>query len=386
LQQVQQAAAERDRLNLIFERASQVALALFDVLSRQLLVANQRFLALTDNAHQFGTHDLVGRTWDELAMGSLTQQADELWRQALATTSFIRIPEANITFPGVGQNGVWDVTLTPVAETHDSQQIRYILVSAVDISEQTAVRKELERLDRLKDEFLSAASHELRTPLTTLIGYSHILAEITNQPQKHGPGEIEKRVSQIATTIQTQLQRMNRLVEDIVDVTRLQSGTITLNPADVNLADVVERATQEAPMLGARQPVEIKASDEIIRVRADADRLHQVLINLLQNAITYAPASPQYSIRLRCVQDERTGQAWAQIEVQDWGPGIPREKQAAIFDRFFQVTVDNRRARKGLGLGLYIVRQIIEQHGGTVFVESEIGQGSNFIIRLPPLP
>jgi signal transduction histidine kinase len=72
--------------------------------------------------------------------------------------------------------------------------------------------------------------------------------------------------------------------------------------------------------------------------------------------------------------------------VQDWGPGIPREKQAAIFDRFFQVTVDNRRARKGLGLGLYIVRQIIEQHGGTVFVESEIGQGSNFIIRLPPLP
>ncbi len=386
LQQVQQATAERDRLSLIFEQASQVALALFDVASRQLLVANQRFLNLTDEAHQFGTRDLAGRTWDELAMGPMAQQADELWRQTLATTSFVRIPEANIGSTNAGQDSVWDVNLTPVTEIHDQQRMRYVLVSAVDISEQIAARKELERLDRLKDEFLSAASHELRTPLTTLTGYGHILAEITNQTEKGGPGEIEKRVAQIAMIIQAQLQRMNRLVEDIVDVTRLQSGNITLNLGDVNLADVVERAAQEAPMMGAQHPVEVDVpADEIIRVRADADRLHQVLINLLQNAITYAPASPQYSVRLRCVQDDRTGQAWAQIEVQDWGPGIPRDKHAAIFDRFFQVTHDNRRARKGLGLGLYIVRQIVEQHNGAVFVESESGQGSTFIVQLPPL-
>jgi signal transduction histidine kinase len=239
-------------------------------------------------------------------------------------------------------------------------------------------------LDRLKDEFLSSASHELRTPLTTLNGYGYILGDIAKQAQQSGSLETGQRIAHIVTIIQSSLQRMNRLVEDIVDVTRLQSGNIALNLVDVNLAEIVQQAAQEAHMLGAQQPIEVDVpDDDAVWVRGDVDRLHQVLINLLQNAITYAPSSPRFELRLRRTQDERTGQALAQIEVQDWGPGIPPEKQDAIFDRFFQVTQDSRRARKGLGLGLYIVRKLIEQHRGIVFVESRVGQGSTFIIRLP---
>ncbi|HEY8599581.1 MAG TPA: CheR family methyltransferase [Thermomicrobiales bacterium] len=225
-------------------------------------------------------------------------------------------------------------------------------------------------LHRLQEQFLSLASHELRTPLTSLRGYLQML-----QRQKR-TGEPNERVERYTANALGQVDRLDRLVNDLVDVVRLQHAKYTLDRRPLDLAVLAEHVVETAQALTA-QPIHLTRPDAPVLIQADAGRIEQVLLNLLNNAVTHAPDSPQILVAVR--QIDRV----AEVRVQDTGPGIPPEALATIFSRFQQVTGGDRQASRGLGLGLFISRELVIAHGGTLNVESAVGQGSTFILRLP---
>jgi signal transduction histidine kinase len=259
-----------------------------------------------------------------------------------------------------------------------------MLVSAVDVTDQIRARDELRHLDQLKNVFLSSASHELRTPLTSTIGYLHVMQRLLAVPSDQRSPEQEARIRTIAETLSVQTGRLRRLVNDLVDVSRLQSGRIVFERSTIDLAEVAREAVAEANGLIADQTVTIELTTDgaPFPLLADQQRLVQVVSNILSNALTYAAQSKRIAVRVERVNGAGNGAVLACLSVADSGPGIAPEQQVAIFDRFYQVGGDEG-SRHGMGLGLYLARQIVEQHGGSIQVESTPGAGSTFRVLLP---
>jgi two-component system CheB/CheR fusion protein len=237
-----------------------------------------------------------------------------------------------------------------------------------------AIRDITERsLHRLQDEFLSLASHELRTPLTPLQGTLQLLLK---QMQDLPADTPQRRYAERALA---QVKQLGRLVSDLLDVTRLQSGKYTLNLEPVRLDTLLPQIIETAQTQTSTQTIRFEDDDGPLTVSGDAGRLEQVIVNLLNNAMTYAPQSKQIDVRLHRVGQE------AEIQVQDYGKGIPEADLPHLFSRFYQAARGDKRSNKGLGLGLYIAHEIIEAHSGQMSVASEVGKGSTFTIRLPLL-
>lgn len=171
---------------------------------------------------------------------------------------------------------------------------------------------------------------------------------------------------------------MTSLVNDLLDVSRLRSGHFSLQLAPVDLAPLIANTIELAQFLTETQTVRFETDDQHMMVEGDEQRLQQVLLNLLTNAYRYAPDSANIDVRLR-----REDARWARIAVQDYGPGIPGADQEDLFARFYQTNERSTDERRGLGLGLFIAKQIVEAHGGTIAVASSPGQGATFTIRLP---
>jgi two-component system CheB/CheR fusion protein len=227
-------------------------------------------------------------------------------------------------------------------------------------------------LHRLQEQFISLASHELRTPLTSLQGYLQILQRQFRDPP------LPDRARQYVANSLNQVERLKRLVTDLLDVVRLQNGKLVLTLQPVALREVVAQAVELAQFMTDR-PIRLEAGDDPLRMNGDAGRLEQVLLNLLTNAITHAPGGERIDVRLRRAGDE------AEIAVQDYGPGIPQAELPNLFSRFHQVARRDAQAQRGLGLGLFIVRELVTAHSGTVAVASTEGEGSTFTVRLPLL-
>ena len=235
------------------------------------------------------------------------------------------------------------------------------------------INEELRRLDELKSEFLAMVSHELRTPLTAIVGYSRLLMR-----QVHGPLTPKQLEHQEA--IFRSAQRLTELINDLLDVARLEAARVQLEarPTDVHQALANVLATVRV----AAQAKQITISDEMPAdlplVQADASRLHQILANLIGNAIKFTP--PGGHVRVRAGRQKE--QVW--IAVEDTGVGIPPEELARIWDPFYQVESPLRRRHPGSGLGLAIVRRLVELHGGAVRAESAgENRGSRFTFTLP---
>jgi two-component system CheB/CheR fusion protein len=175
-----------------------------------------------------------------------------------------------------------------------------------------------------------------------------------------------------------QVERLKRLVADLLDVVRLQNGRLTLSLLPLALNEVVEQAVEMARQL-TDLPISLELAETALRVNGDAGRLEQVLLNLLNNAITHARGTDRIDVRLRRIGTE------AEIQVRDYGCGIPRADLPNLFSRFFQVSRSESAAQRGLGLGLYIVHELVTAHGGTIAAESTEAQGCTFTIRLPLL-
>jgi len=237
-----------------------------------------------------------------------------------------------------------------------------------------AQKRELEEADRQKDQFLSAVAHELRNPLTALTNVARILHSAKVD------ADIQQRVSNI---IERQTAHMARLVEDLLDLARVRCDKLTLRRELIDLRTVVPTAVEFShPLIEVRNhQLEIAPPAEPLWVSGDPTRLAQVLTNLLTNAAKYTPEGGH--IRLTAAREDGA----AVVRVRDDGAGIPQEMLSRVFDLFTQIgTAGNDRAG-GLGIGLSLVRQLVELHGGTVAAFSDgPGQGSEFVVRLPLLP
>jgi two-component system CheB/CheR fusion protein len=383
-QRAQEVLEERERLRLIFEHAEQMALGLYDAATTELIMGTPQYLDVLARAHTDARPSFIGASWSETAFIGPGEQALQLWEQVQATRTPARVPEVRLMLVGDGHETVWNWNLIPVVDPEQPDVIRFMMVLALEITEQVHAREEAQRLDHLKDEFLSLASHELRTPLTSLIGNAYILERMI-KAMAGGQPPNQPALERYVESIKKQLERLNVLIEDLIDVGRLQSGKYSLNLEQIELMQVVQQAVEEARAISAMPPIVVH-SPQVgeLPVCGDRVRLMQVLLNLLQNALSYAPQSPQIDVWVRCL-DYGPGAASAQIEVQDYGPGIAPEDQQAIFSRFYQTQQPQRTSHRGLGLGLFICREIVEQHGGAITVDAQIGQGSMFIVRLPLL-
>jgi signal transduction histidine kinase len=232
-------------------------------------------------------------------------------------------------------------------------------------------RAEAERANRMKDEFLATVSHELRTPLTTIIGWSQRL--------RNGKRD-EATVARGLEIIERHAKSQAQLIEDILDVSRVITGKLRLNIGPVDLASVINAAIDSAQLAADSKGIHLAVTlDPAARhTSGDSSRLQQVFWNLLSNAIKFTPSGGRVEVRL-----ERAGSN-VQISVSDTGEGIRSDFLPFIFDHFRQADGTSTRRHGGLGLGLAIVRHLVELHGGTVHADSPgEGCGATFTIRLP---
>lgn len=235
------------------------------------------------------------------------------------------------------------------------------------------IRAEAEAANRAKDEFLSILSHELRTPLNAILGWSAMLRQRTLSQDK---------VLRALETIERNAKSQAQLIEDILDVSRIITGKLRLHVRPVNLVTVIESAIESVRLAAEAKSIRLQSvlDSQAGPLLGDANRLQQVVWNLLSNALKFTPKDGRVEIRLQRVNSH------AEITVSDTGPGISSEFLPFVFDRFRQHDSTTTRSYGGLGLGLAIVRQLVELHGGTVTVVSPgIGQGTTFTVTLPAM-
>lgn len=236
---------------------------------------------------------------------------------------------------------------------------------------------ERQAMEKMKDEFISVVSHELRTPLTSIHGALGLLASglLDTQPERM------KRMFEIAVTNTT---RLVRLINDILDLERMQAGQITLDKKYCNLADLMVQANNEMSAMAEKAGVNLSVKPLSVHLWVAPDRIIQVLTNLLSNAIRFSPVGScigfdatlhHSSLSRSCLE--------VLMMVKDQGRGIPSDKLETIFGRFQQVDASDSRQKGGTGLGLAICRSIVQQHGGHIWAESQLGKGSTFFVRLP---
>jgi nitrogen-specific signal transduction histidine kinase len=232
--------------------------------------------------------------------------------------------------------------------------------------------KELEQADRLRSQFLSHVSHELKTPMTSIKGFlQNMLDGLT--------GSINEKQQRYVSRMLENSDRLIRMIEDLLDRTRIQTGKLELTPSEVDLGHcVAEVIEQLRPLAQAkRQVLEAVYPDAPLVVWADRDRLVQIVINLVQNAMKFTPEEGRITVSVGKDNHRHAG-----VAVRDTGPGIPPEFRDKIFDPFFRIA-QTRAAVKGLGLGLSIVRTLVELHGGTIDARPVDGAGAELYFTLP---
>jgi signal transduction histidine kinase len=222
---------------------------------------------------------------------------------------------------------------------------------------------------RAKDEFLATLSHELRTPMTSIVGWAQMLRMFGNS---------RENLEEAADAILASARAQSQLVEDLLDLSRITTGKLRLHPATLDLAEVVEAAVQIVVPAAAAKRIDIEKQISSANVFGDRNRLQQVVWNLLSNAVKFTPDRGRIEVRVEA------GETRAAITVHDSGKGIEPAFLPAVFDRFSQAESVTGRSTGGLGLGLAIVRSIVELHGGEVTADSAgPGKGSTFRVMLP---
>ena len=223
------------------------------------------------------------------------------------------------------------------------------------------------RVLQQKDEFINVASHELKTPVTSLKAAIQVMERMKDKPN---PVIFDKMLSQAGKS----LNKLNRLIVDLLDSNRISEGQLQLRKVKFNIGELASECAQHVPSSGKFNI--ILTGDVNTSVEADEQQIEQVIINFLNNAMKYAPDSPQIQINCEHVQDK------LKVSVIDKGPGIPTKLIPHVFDRYYRADYSGYRF-SGLGLGLYICTEIIKKHNGEIGVESELGKGSSFWFTLP---
>ena len=245
---------------------------------------------------------------------------------------------------------------------------------AQELADQADVsRAEAETANRLKDEFLAVVSHELRTPLNAVLGWASLL----------DAGQLDPaRMVNAIRTIVRNARALTRIIDDLLDISRIVGGNVRIDPLPVDLVAVIQGALDEVRLAAEAKAVSLTFTCQAVPdpVGGDALRLQQVVANLLSNAIKFTPAGGKVEVRLTSTGSE------AEIQVADTGQGIAAQFLPQIFERFTQADTSTTRRHGGIGLGLAIVKAFVERHGGTVHADSGgVGKGATFTVRIPVL-
>ncbi|WP_370650185.1 ATP-binding protein [Oscillochloris sp. ZM17-4] len=317
-------------------------------------------------------HDIITRY--------LSQRSTELPLDELLSRPFDAHEQRRI-FTSTAKVGMRMVSMTMGPVLKDDGQMLGALLVVRDIT------REIEA-DRMKTEFIGTMSHELRTPMTAIKGFTQLLA-------MGGLGPLNETQREFVNTIHTNTERMIALINDVLDITKIESGSVDLEWRSLHMAESLSGVMSELQgTINARShDLNISIPPGLPLVRADAHRLHQILFNLLSNAVKYTPKGGKIwvqaheanyadlpdDVRASVASDKR----YAQMNIRDTGVGIERDDLARIFDRFYRTENPLKIEAGGTGLGLSLVKPLVELLGGRIWVESALGEGSTFSFILP---
>jgi signal transduction histidine kinase len=277
------------------------------------------------------------------------------------------------------REGAYDYLIKP----SDPEELRATVRRGLERRQLLRRITRLEELDELKSQFLSIASHELRTPITAVSGFAQLAVRSLEERLKTAPPDdpawrkdLERLVRQL-NVIQDQSVKLGRLVRELLDVSRIQSGRLEFRIAPVNVVDLVREVTEQMRLATPAHTLTVDANGDGPVISGDRDHLEQVVGNLVDNAMKYSPAGGDVKITVTKEGDE------ARIVIADSGIGIPPDQLAKVFDLFYRTAEAESRRTPGLGLGLYITRGIVERHGGRIWMESEPGKWTKATVALP---
>ncbi|AIQ69851.1 HAMP domain-containing sensor histidine kinase [Paenibacillus graminis] len=265
------------------------------------------------------------------------------------------------------RQGVWSVHMAPL---YSEDTIRGVVAVLRDVTEEV-------KLEKMRRDFVANVSHEIRTPLSMMQGYSEALLD--------GMASSPEESSELVQVIHDESLRMGRLVKDLLDLARMEAGHTDMMKVPVDMGELLERVYRKFTVRAKERGLQLElkpGSDTQLLKAADEDKLEQVLTNLLDNAFRHTPADKTITILTSTAVLE--GRRYLEITIRDEGVGIPPEDLPFIFERFYKA--DKARVRGesgGTGLGLAIVKNIVESHHGTITASSRLGEGTEFILRLP---
>lgn len=282
-----------------------------------------------------------------------------LLEKILPNKTFFQDFEIKHEFPVIGKRIFLLNARKIIQKNHNGPMI---LLAIEDITEK-------KHIEQQKDDFISIASHELKTPVTSMKAYTQIL-------QNHPLITNDKKASFMLEKMDAQMDRLTELIASFMNVYKMRSGKLRLKKQQFQLEELITEVVGNFQYTISSHIVE-RTDDTKVKVYADKARIHQVLVNLISNAIKYSPDADKVIVSQKPDTDKVT------VSVQDFGMGIPKEEQHKIYERFFRAKGKKEGSIPGLGLGLYISTEIVNQHGGDLWVNSKEGKGSTFSFTLP---
>jgi two-component system phosphate regulon sensor histidine kinase PhoR len=356
------------QMNRIAENENRLKSVLENMTSGVMMIGpDERIVLLNPAAEEllgFTAQELLGKKYDEAKQ---QYEFAKLIRECIDTREYVR-DEMIFYYP---EERILDITLSPIA--YDDEWAGVLIV----LHDITAVR----RLERMRSEFVANVSHELKTPVAAVKGFAETLLA--------GAMNDKETAQQFLQIIFDESERLNRLIGDILELSKIESKRIPLHFSPVDLQAFVENTINMMRPEANKKHIELQSQvPDDMYMEADEDRLRQIFINLLSNGIAYTPEGGKVKVRVEPVPAagaEATEGEYERVRIviQDTGIGIPKKDLPRIFERFYRVDKARSRSSGGTGLGLSIVKHLVELHQGTIKVDSEPGIGTKFTIELP---
>jgi PAS domain S-box-containing protein len=317
----------------------------------------------------YSKEETVGQSLTILLPSHRAGELEEI-RDKVRLTGVIR----NLEVRRIRKDGIIieaSLAVSPIRDKDDN--VIGFLHLARDVTEKKRYEQRLKELDKMKSAFVSNVSHELRTPLTA------IKASADNMLDRL-IGDLNGKQVGYLTRIKSNSDRLARLINDLLDLSTIEAGKIDLRPTKLSLVTLVKEAAESLRPVATEKLINltVMSADPGVIAWADRDKVIQVLMNLIGNALKFTPTRGKVTIAVA-----KDSAAWMQISVTDTGPGIPAEEVNKVFGRFYQIGHAGTQKTQGTGLGLAISKALVEMHGGKIWVESEAGKGSTFSFTLP---
>ncbi|MBP8067334.1 MAG: PAS domain-containing protein [Pedobacter sp.] len=352
---------ERTRM---YRESQEFLSSIVETIRESLLVMDKNYHVLSANNHFLNTfkvsiNETKGKLLYELGNGQWDiPELKRMMEEILPTNNPVLDYEVEHDFPHIGKKLM---LLNAHRIELEGAYKDWILLAIEDITERKAIQQR-------KDDFLSIASHELKTPLTTIVGYMQMMNKLM-------PETASDKFKSVVSKAGKHVARLNQLLSELLDVSRIQTGYIELHKEEFDFDRMVRETIDGIQTATPGRKIQVSGHTNI-NFLGDESHLVQVITNLLSNAIKYSPDHTNVKVQVSLISD------FIKLSVIDQGMGINGDEQKKIFDRFYRVG-EIQQHYPGMGIGLYICQQIISNHGGTIWVDSQIGKGAVFNITLP---